>query len=58
MDEMCYIIVPNHVINDYHFKQLICNDFNITNYFCPLWLKYYSETQSYVWNFLLMLHRS
>ncbi len=36
MDEMCHIIVPHHLLNDYCLKQLIYNDFTVINHFSPL----------------------
>jgi len=40
MDDICHIIMPHHVLNDYGSKWLIFNDFKAINHYCSLWLKY------------------
>jgi hypothetical protein len=40
MDDICHVIVPYHVLNDYCLKQLVHNDFKAINRFLILWLEY------------------
>jgi hypothetical protein len=36
MDDICHIIVPHHVLNDYGPKQLVRNDFKAISHFCHI----------------------